>query len=71
VAYNDGNAGFMSGDATAAGEAWAVSGGVGLAGGTAEAYGNQNHYYEQGAVSPDGSNFQYQQGHVATSVSAN
>ena len=70
VAVNDGNAGFMDGSATAAGEAWAVTGSAGIAGADAEAFGNQEHMYEQGSVSADGSNFQYQQGYVSTQVQA-
>jgi hypothetical protein len=70
VALNDGNAGYMQGDATAAGEAWAVSGGAGIAGAEAAAFGEQTHSYEQGAVSADGTNFQAQSGTVYTNVQA-
>ena len=70
VALNDGNAGFMDGSATAAGEAWAVSGSLGIGGAQASAYGEQTHTYEQGAQSADGTNFQHQYGTVHTSVGA-
>lgn len=70
VAANDGNAGYMEGHGTAAGDATAVSGGLGVAAGGAYAFGTQTHRYEQASVSADGTAYQEQSGEVSTTVQA-
>ena len=70
VAANDGNAGYMEGHGTAAGNAVAGSASIGLAGAEASASGWQVHQYEQEAVSSDGSSYQGASGSVFTFVQA-
>lgn len=68
VAANDGQAGFMVGGGHAEGDAFAASGGIGLAGGSGSAYGEQSHTYLQEAATPTA--YQMQTGTVTTFVQA-
>lgn len=70
AAQNNGAGTAMSGSGHAQGEATAVAGSIGNAGAEAGAYATQNHSYEQGNQSSDGTSFQYEQGSVSTTVQA-
>ena len=70
LASNNGGGTYMEGHGSAAGEAGAFSGSLGIASAEASAQGTQTHSYEQYNSSADGTSQQFAQGSVFTDVQA-